>query len=38
LYYDIPAWNADGSSILFRGPKGKAYLCREPGRPPVERL
>lgn len=26
--YDVPAWNADGSLLLFRGKKGQVYLVK----------
>lgn len=34
-YYDIPAWNCNGSVLLFRG-EGRVYLVRKLGQAPIE--
>jgi Tol biopolymer transport system component len=35
-YYDVPAWNCNGSALLIQGEGKKSYVVRASGAPPVE--
>ena len=35
-YYDVPAWNCDGSILLLRGINSRVYLAQKTGQAPVE--